>query len=63
VIQIDRVRTNVDVVGSQTSEGPARSEPAMSAAVFDGASRERFRDFVLDVLRDHLRDLERRGVL
>ena len=64
MIQIDRVHTDVDVVGNRSAEGAARPMPADSTTgVFDLASRERFRDLVLDVLRDHLRDLERRGLL
>ena len=62
MIQIDRVRTNVDVV-SQTAESRSRPEAPASIVDFDRASRDRFRDLVLEVLRDHLRDLERRGVL
>jgi hypothetical protein len=63
VIHIDRVRANVDVVGGQGGDGRPRPEPALSIADLDRVSRDRFRDLVLEVLRDHLRDLERRGVL
>jgi hypothetical protein len=63
VIQIDRVHTNVDLTRSPAREGPAGPAPeAPAAGAYDPASRERFRELVLGVLRDHLRDLERRGV-
>jgi hypothetical protein len=63
VIQIDRVNTNVDLSRAPAPEGPAHpAAPTPTFAGFDRASREQFRDLVLDVLRDHLRDLERRGM-
>lgn len=63
MIHIDRVRTDVDVVGDRTADA-ARTQPSMStAAVFDPISRARFRELVLDVLRDHMRDLERQGLV
>jgi hypothetical protein len=61
VIQIDRVRTHVDVVGSTPQESP-RQAPTAPTLSMDPAERNRFREFMLDVLRDHLRDLEREGL-
>ena len=63
MIQIDRVRTNVDVVGDRTADA-ARPQASMpTAAGLDPVSRARFRDLVLEVLRDHLRDLDRQGLV
>ena len=62
MIQIDRVNTGVELMRSPAREAPALPPPESAAGTLDPASRERFRDLVLEVLRDHLRDLERRGV-
>jgi hypothetical protein len=62
VIHIDRVRTNVDVVGDRTADA-ARAQASVPTAVgLDPVSRARFRALVLEVLRDHLRDLDRQGL-
>jgi hypothetical protein len=61
VIHIDRVRTNVDVVGDRTAEATPPA-PMPLAMTVDPVSRARFRDLVLEVLRDHLRDLDRQGL-
>jgi hypothetical protein len=64
VIHIDRVRTNVDVVGNRPPEsGAPQQSMTMAAGSLDRATRDQFRELVLEVLKDHLRDLERRGLL
>lgn len=63
MIFIDRVTTDVELTEGPAAERPQAPQPAAArATVFHPESRDSFRDLVLDVLRDHLRDLERRGV-
>jgi len=63
MIFIDRVTTDVELTEGPAAERPEPpAPPSATAGVFHPESRSRFRDLVLDVLRDHLRDLERRGL-
>jgi hypothetical protein len=62
VIHIDRVRTDVNVVGDRTADAARTQTPIPMAVTIDPVSRARFRDLVLEVLRDHLRDLDRQGL-
>lgn len=62
MIHIDRVRTDVDVVGDRTSDAARTQASAAAPVALDPVSRARFRELVLDVLRDHLRDLDRQGL-
>lgn len=61
MIQIDRVRTHVDVVGNRPQEAPLPVQPPQTS-VMDPVSREQFRALMLEVLSEHLRDLERQGL-
>ena len=63
MIQIDRVRTNAEIVGQPPPDAGRPAPSAATAFVFDHSTREQFREVVLDVLRQHLRDLERQGLL
>jgi len=63
VLQIDRVRAKVDVAGSGTADSRPRPDASAPTVELDRATRDRFREIVLEVLRDHIRDLERTGVL
>jgi hypothetical protein len=64
VIHIDRVRTDLDVVGTppQDAARPAQTASVVAFDRTDRGSRDQFREFVLEVLGEHLRDLERRGL-
>ena len=62
MIQIDRVRTNVDVVGERTADTARTQASVPTPVTLDPVSRARFRELVLEVLRDHLRDLDRQGL-
>ena len=63
MIFIDRVTTDIELTeGPAAERPPAPQPPTATPTVFHPESRDSFRDFVLDVLRDHLRNLERRGV-
>lgn len=64
MITIDRVNADVDVL-PQTASGPAAAPPAdlVSAVGLDPRARARLRDLVLELLAEHLRELEREGLL
>ena len=61
MIHIDRVNADLEVLRSPAGGPPAPAAPAAPAA--DARAMERLRVVVMEVLREHLRDLERRGVL
>jgi hypothetical protein len=65
MLRIDRVKTEMEVLAS--GEPAAAASPAAGASVVellsDPRARERLKEMVLEVLRDHLRALERRGVV
>jgi hypothetical protein len=64
VLRIDRVRAEVDVLPESEAVGPAGAPETASVAEGGRADdREWIRDIVLEVLRDQLRQLERRGLL
>jgi len=64
VIHIDRLNTDVEVAAGPATEGAgAPAAQSVAASGFGPVSEQRLRDLVLDVLRDHLRDLERQGLL
>jgi len=60
VLNIDRVDIQTDILpGPLGTGGPVTPEPSGSTALL---AREQFRTAVLDVLRDHLRELDRSGM-
>ena len=63
MIQIDRVRTNAEVVGQPATDASRPAPQRATTLTFDQSTRDQFREFVLDVLREHLRELERQGLL
>jgi hypothetical protein len=65
MLRIDRVKTEMEAVpqgGPPATAGP-ESAHAPSETFADPRARERIKELVLEALREHLRDLERRGVV
>lgn len=62
MLRIDRVKTDVNLVPSAGAPAPL---PQSDVAGFlaDARARERIKELVLEALREHLRELERRGVV
>jgi hypothetical protein len=63
MLHIDRVSAHIDLASS--AAGPT-AEPQMSdllAALADPAARAQIKALVHEALRDHLRELERRGIV
>jgi hypothetical protein len=68
MLHIDRVRTELEVLAGHAGEAaPTRSSgevaPLLAGASLDPAARRQLSELVLDVLGEHLRGLERRGVV
>ena len=66
MLRIDRVKTEMEVLPSGGGTGSAPSAAAntgVAEVLADPRSRERLKEMVLEVLRDHLRALERGGVV
>lgn len=65
MLQIDRVHSEVELVPGDEppvgAAGAAGAEAVLRLLERDPAARVRLRSLVLDVLRDELRELERRG--
>ena len=61
MIQIDRVNAEMEVLRSPAEDAPAPA--GQTSTALDALSVDRVRRIVMEVLRDHLRDLERRGLL
>jgi len=65
MLHIDRVSTEMDVL--PTAGAPAPGAPAVAAdpaaILSDPKARDQIKEMVLDVLREHLRELERAGVI
>jgi hypothetical protein len=65
MLQIDRVKSDIEIVPGD--EPPAAANSGASVDVLlrmlerDPSSRMRLRSLVLDVLREELQELERRG--
>lgn len=62
MLHIDRVSAQVDLLPadrSAASETPSH----VTATSTDAAHRERLKALVFEVLQDHLRELERRGLV
>jgi hypothetical protein len=66
LLRIDRVKTEMEVL---PREGPSYAGSATPGGLvagqlaYDPALKERLRDVVLEVLREHFRQLERRGTV
>lgn len=60
MIQIDRVNADVEV---QRSAAPGAAADGNPLDLLEGAPLDRLRLIVMEVLREHLRDLERQGRL
>jgi hypothetical protein len=64
MLRIDRVTTGLDVLPSSNAPGQGSSSPPGTAAIFaDPVARERVKELVREALGEHLRELERRGVV
>jgi hypothetical protein len=66
MIHIDRVRTEMEVLSGSTGDARTAASDDASAllgSAADPAARRRLSELVLDVLREHVRELERRGTL
>lgn len=65
MLRIDRVKTEMDVLPQGGPAAPAAAETARvpSETLGDPRAREHIKELVLEALREHLRDLERRGVV
>jgi hypothetical protein len=65
MLRIDRVETQMDLLPSPTAAatGASRAQEKPSAVLADPAARERLKVLVLEVLDEHLRELERRGAV
>lgn len=66
MLRIDRVKTEMEVLpGGSAAAASSSTAPPRSASdlLADPAARDRLKEIVLEVLRDHLRALERRGVV
>ena len=65
MLQIDHVRTDVEVVGDAArSEGAGMASGAdaiVSLMERDPVARRQLRELMLDLLRDELRELQRQG--
>lgn len=66
MLHIDRVNTEMEVL-QRSSVGPAEAPEGPGLVpgqpALDPQMKERMRDVVMEVLKDHLRELERRGTL
>ena len=64
MLRIDRVRAEMDVLPGTDPAHPTEGLEEPSTKPEGGlGDREHIRDIVLEVLRDHFRQLERRGLL
>jgi hypothetical protein len=65
MLRIDRVKTEMDVLpaGSAPAPGVPPATAESFAILSDPQARERIKEMVLEALREHLRELERRGVV
>jgi hypothetical protein len=60
VLRIDRVDAEMEILPDQAGQGAGTTAIATRAGA---VANDQFRTMVIEVLRDRLRELERRGVL
>jgi hypothetical protein len=63
MLRIDRVKTDVEILPSNGAPSPPSPRSDAAALLADARARERIKELVLEALREHLRELERRGVV
>jgi hypothetical protein len=63
MLQIDRVQAEMEILPGAGELGGSSVPPLLPGANLDPAARQRLSELVLEALRDHLRELERRGTL
>ena len=65
MLRIDRVNAQVDILPGtgQTPGAGAAAPPSAATILADPQTRERIKELVQEALREHLRELERRGVV
>jgi len=63
VIHIDRASTDIEISRSPATGSAMDPSTSASSGMADAISTERLRHMVMEILREHLRDLERRGLL
>jgi len=64
MLRIDRVTAQMDLLPSNGANATGSTGRLDAAAVLaDPQARERLKELVREALRDHLRELERRGVV
>lgn len=63
MIHIDRVNADVEVLRSPADLDAIEPAGTSTVPMLDALSMDRLHRIVMEVLREHLRDLERRGVL
>ena len=63
MLRIDRVRTDMEIQASPATSAAASPRADAALLLADAGARERVKELVLEVLREHLRELERQGVV
>jgi len=63
MLRIDRVKTDLEILPSNGAAAPPAPRSDAAALLADARARERIKELVLEALREHLRELERRGVV
>jgi len=64
MLRIDRVKTDLEIHPASAAAAMPPSPRADAAALLaDAGTRERIKELVLEALSDHLRALERQGVV
>lgn len=65
MLRIDRVKTELEALpqGGPAAPGGPEAARTPSEILADPRARDRIKELVVEALREHLRDLERRGVV
>jgi hypothetical protein len=63
MLRIDRVKTDMELLPSSGAAAPTSPRADAAALLADAGARERIKELVLEALREHLRQLERQGVV